>query len=233
MYDGSQLLIVRNLLTGVTISTVTRRPATWDGLCRVWWPAAASGVLTLLAIATALTRPGRSAVAAIRIPRMTTRRWLIVVAVLGTEGGLIVNTLRSSGVDPMHARWTPILIRLALLHVVAFMPVGVVVLYRSSSGPTSVAGRLAMRLPRMTMRRWMIAVVVLALAGGWRAWWAKCQAIAAYHHAQSDGVLVSGPRERIASITAQLRWHVEMERKYRRAAWLPWFATEPDPPRPE
>jgi hypothetical protein len=31
---------------------------------------------------------------------MTTRRWLITVTVLGTEGGLIIDTMRSSGVDP-------------------------------------------------------------------------------------------------------------------------------------
>ncbi len=121
--------IVHNRLTGVTTTTIVR-PATVWGLCPVWWPAVASGFLTLLALVIALTRTGRWFIAAIPIPRMTTRRWLILVAILGTETGLIFDTLRSSGVDPLYARWTPILIGLALLHAVAFMPVGVVLLFR-------------------------------------------------------------------------------------------------------
>jgi hypothetical protein len=128
-YDGSAVWLVTNRLTGVTITTVAR-PATGLGLCRVWWPAVASGLLTLLAFAIALTRTGRSFIPAVPIPRMTTRRWLIAVAVLGTETGLIVETLRSSGVDPLDAQWTPILVGLALLHALAFLPVGVVLLYR-------------------------------------------------------------------------------------------------------
>jgi hypothetical protein len=146
-YDGSEVLVVRNHLTGVTITTVTR-PATGLGLCRVWWPAVAGGFLTLLALVTALTRTGRWLIAAIPIPRMTTRRWLIAVAVLGTEGGLIIGTLRSSGVDPLYVRWTPILVYLAVLHALAFMPVGVALLYRHvrdrqfQNDPESVSDRL-------------------------------------------------------------------------------------------
>src|SRR4051794_26834566 len=56
--DGSRVLIVRNRLTGLTVTTVAR-PATWQGLCRVWWPAVASLSLTLLALVIALTHTGR------------------------------------------------------------------------------------------------------------------------------------------------------------------------------
>jgi Na+/serine symporter len=106
------------------------RPATTAGLCRVWWPAAASGFLTLLALAIALTRTGQWFIAELPLPQMTTRRWMIAVAVLGTEGGLIMSTIRSSGVHPRLIQWTQILIILVGLHAVAFLPVGVAVLYR-------------------------------------------------------------------------------------------------------
>jgi hypothetical protein len=128
-YDGSKVLLVSNRLTGVTITTVVR-PPTRLGLCRVWWPAVASGLLTLLTLVIPLTRTGRWFVQAIPIPRMTTRRWLIAIAVMGTEGGLIIGTLRDTGVDPLYARWTPILLWLIVLHTLAFMPVGIALLYR-------------------------------------------------------------------------------------------------------
>jgi hypothetical protein len=135
-YDGSAVWIVHNRLTGVTTTTVVC-PATWSGLCAVWWPIVATGLITLLALVVPLTSRGRRVIAAIPLPpmpRMTTRRWLIVVAVVGTEAGLIFDTLRSSGVDPLYARWPPILVGLALLHALAFLPAGVALLYRYVRG---------------------------------------------------------------------------------------------------
>jgi hypothetical protein len=35
------------------------------------------------------------------------------------------------------------------------------------------------------------------------------------------------------NFTAKVEHDREMARKYRRAAWLPWFPVEPDPPEPE
>jgi YD repeat-containing protein len=130
MWDGSGRMVVRNHITGKTTRITVTRPATTAGLCRVWWPAAARGFLTLLALAIALTRTGQWFIAELPLPQMTTRRWMIAVAVLGTEGGLIMSTIRSSGVHPRLIQWTQILIILVGLHAVAFLPVGVAVLYR-------------------------------------------------------------------------------------------------------
>jgi hypothetical protein len=130
MYDGSAVVVVRNYVTGKTTGTAVRRPATTAGLCRVWWPAVASGFLTLLALAIALTRTGRWFIAELPLPQMTTRRWMIAVAVLGIEGGLVITTMRNSGVDPLRTQWAPILINLFGLHALAFLPPGVALLYR-------------------------------------------------------------------------------------------------------
>jgi hypothetical protein len=185
---------------------------------------------------------------------MTTRRWLILVAILATEGGLIVNTLRNSGVDPLHARWAPILFRLAILHVVAFMPVGVLVLFRSSSGPRSLVRNLAMRLLRMTTRQWMIAVAVVAFISVGvslpHRWYLHQQAEA---HAmqvefaeemarrcvsQADFLGASDPSttrrlHRSAEVyTRRVAYHAQLRQKYERAAIYPWLSVEPDPPPP-
>jgi hypothetical protein len=130
MYDETLVKVVSNNLTGKTISTTVIRPATTAGLCRVWWPAAASGLLTLLAAAIAFTRTGQWFIANLRLPQMTTRRWMIAVAVLATEAGLVIGTFRNSGVNLLLTQWTPILISLVSLHALAFMPVGVALLYR-------------------------------------------------------------------------------------------------------
>ena len=136
MYDGSRGTVFQNLVTGKTIRRTVRRPATPSGLCRVWWPAVAGGFLTPLAVVVARTRPGRWFIAESHLlPLMTTRRWLAAVAVMATEGGLVISTLRSSGVDPSYAVWPPILLGLVLLHALAFVPVGVVLLYRLITGP--------------------------------------------------------------------------------------------------
>jgi hypothetical protein len=129
MYDGSHRRVVHNWVTGSKTTTV-ERPATPEGLCRVWWPAVAAGLLTLLAIRIALSPSGQWFIAEMPLPRMTTRRWMISVAALGTEGGLVISTLRNSGVDPLHAPWIQIFISLVVLHALAFLPLGVALLYQ-------------------------------------------------------------------------------------------------------
>jgi hypothetical protein len=93
-----------------------------------------------------------------------------------------------------------------------------------------------MRLPRMTTRRWMVAVAVIAVG---------CAVLAS---------LIEMRRERFARIAdrhisvfltpAQVRdperrsaerldWHSKMADKYMRAARYPWLPVEPDPPNPK
>ena len=128
--DEALVVVVRNFATGKTTGPTVIRPPTARGLCRVWWPAFTGGFLTLLALAIASTRKGRRFVSAFPLPRMTTRRWMIAVALIGTEGGLILSTMRYAGVDPLTTPWTPILVYLVGLHALAFLPVGITMLHR-------------------------------------------------------------------------------------------------------
>lgn len=129
-YDGSMVVIVRNNVTRRTTGPTVVRPPTTAGLCRVWWPAVAAGLLTLLALAIASARRGRRFIAAFPLPQMSTRRWMMTVAVIGTEVGLVITTLRYSDIDPLRTRWTPILSSLVGLHAVAFLPAGIAALHR-------------------------------------------------------------------------------------------------------
>lgn len=129
MYDGSRVTIIYNPVTKKTISR-TVVPPTTIGLCRVWWPAVAASFETLLALVIALTRTGQWLIAEMPMPQMNTRKWLFAVAVLATELGLVITPMKNSGVDPMNAQWTPIIIYLIVLHAIAFIPVWIVLLYR-------------------------------------------------------------------------------------------------------
>ena len=122
-YDGSVVYVVRNDLTGKTVTRLVH-PPTAAGLCYVWGPSFAGGLLTLLALALAATRNGRRLIVEFPFPRMTTRRWMIAVAVIGIEAGLIIGAMSYFGVDPRSSRWPPILIYLASLHTLVFRPVG-------------------------------------------------------------------------------------------------------------
>ena len=128
--DEALLVVVRNFATGKTTGPTMIRPPTMRGLRRVWWPPVAGGFLTLLALAIASTRKGRRFISGFPLPRMTTRRWMIAVALIGTEGGLIISTMKNSGVDPLTIAWTPILLNLVGLHALAFLPVGIAMLSR-------------------------------------------------------------------------------------------------------
>jgi hypothetical protein len=130
MYDGSVMYVVRNHVTGAVKGPIVVKPATPAGLCRVWWPAVAGGLLNLLAFSIVLSRRGRRLIAEFPLPRMTTRRWMIVVAVIGTECGLVISMLRNRGIDPLSTPWTPIFVYLVGLHAMAFLLAGMALLYR-------------------------------------------------------------------------------------------------------
>jgi hypothetical protein len=114
-----------------------------------------------------------------------------------------------------------------------------------------------MRLARMTTRRWMIAVAVVAVALGaelTRRRSREFRELARYHageggfylgHARLwDRARGGGCMELHAGASAEdyalaARWarrcaahESELSRKYERAAWLPWLPVEPDPPSP-
>ena len=104
-----------------------------------------------------------------------------------------------------------------------------------------------MRLPRMTTRRWMIAVAVvglLCLLGHRRR---AFESRATYHESrqihiiegsgwlpgeQPEGcVYFDGHGRRMTREEVRLSdWHKSLADKYRRAALYPWLPVEPDPP---
>jgi hypothetical protein len=110
-----------------------------------------------------------------------------------------------------------------------------------------------MRLPRMTTRRWMVAVAVAAIGlGAWvlvvRSREYAVQAGNHGHHeamcwltihayeADPRSVTVSGPKPVEAIIDQSRRragYYAALKRKYEQAAHRPWLPVEPDPPPPE
>jgi hypothetical protein len=119
--DWSVVRVVRNRLTGKTV-TYLLDPPTAVGLCLVWSPAVASGLLTLVALALAATRSGRRLIVEFPVPRMTTRRWMVAVAVIGVEAWLIIGAVSYLLFQPRPSLWPPILIYLAALHTLTFLP---------------------------------------------------------------------------------------------------------------
>ena len=98
-----------------------------------------------------------------------------------------------------------------------------------------------MRLPRMTTRRWMVAVAVVAVAcAATIALMERSRRFAhiARHHAGALPVIsyvdiVSGDETRLSWGRCVTSWHAQMAKKYQYAARYPWLPVEPDPPRPE
>jgi hypothetical protein len=84
-----------------------------------------------------------------------------------------------------------------------------------------------MRLPRMTTRRWMVAVAVAAVlsALGGELW----RRSVAYS-ALADRYF---GRAAIWSDTKKIDRDMALSDRYRRAARYPWLPVEPDPPEPE
>jgi hypothetical protein len=119
-YDGSRWTVCRDHAGKTTVHWI--QPPTEMGRCYVWWPSLAGGILTLVALALAATRDGRRLIVEFPLPRLTTRRWMIAVAVIGIEAGLIIGAMRYFGVDPRSSRWPPILIYLAGLPTLALLP---------------------------------------------------------------------------------------------------------------
>jgi hypothetical protein len=119
--DGSVMRVVRNRLTGKT-ATYLLDPPTAVGLCCVWSPAVACGLLTLVALGLAATRSGRRLIVGFPLPRMTTRRWMVALAVIGIEVWLINGAMSYLVRHPRSSLWPPILIYLASLHTLTFPP---------------------------------------------------------------------------------------------------------------
>jgi hypothetical protein len=119
--DGSAVRVVRNFVTGSTTTTMIH-PPTAVGMCLTWSPAFTGGLLTLLAVALAATRSGRRLIVEFPLPRMTTRRWMVAVAVIGVEAWLIIGAMSYLVFHPRSLLWPPILIYLAVLHTLTFLP---------------------------------------------------------------------------------------------------------------
>ena len=100
-----------------------------------------------------------------------------------------------------------------------------------------------MRLPRMTTRRWMVAVAILAVTISverTRRRWTFYREQAA-SHAASEAVCqgyadafrgVSGEEDRVEQGDTLATYHALLRRKYEHAAAHPWESVPPDPPEP-
>jgi hypothetical protein len=106
-----------------------------------------------------------------------------------------------------------------------------------------------MRLPRMTTRRWMVLVAVVAiLLGGlvlarrWRERLATAQGFLALERAtlasiqsfeQSDPASKPWAQLNQAQLRVQLRHSRRERERYARAVRYPWLPGPPDPPEPK
>jgi hypothetical protein len=108
-----------------------------------------------------------------------------------------------------------------------------------------------MRLPRMTTRRWMVAVAVMA-AGLWvivLGARSHSYAIRAGHHGlmeahnrwiieeyEAGRLFHSGPADQLTVRADRCRrlitYHATLRRNYELASSRPWMPVEPDPPEP-
>jgi hypothetical protein len=126
-YDGSLVAVVTENMTGKT-TILSNRPPTATGLCYVWWPSLAAGVITPVVLALAATRNGRRLIGEFPLPGMTTRRLMIAVAVIAIEAALIINVARNFNRATWDFRnhrrpspWPPILICLAVPPTLVFL----------------------------------------------------------------------------------------------------------------
>jgi hypothetical protein len=90
-----------------------------------------------------------------------------------------------------------------------------------------------MRLPRMTTRRWMVAIAVVAVGladVGRRRHLALLQR-AAYH--EEIERLVTNTAPQVPANAAIRDLHARLKEKYWRAARYPWLPVRPDPPEPK
>jgi hypothetical protein len=103
-----------------------------------------------------------------------------------------------------------------------------------------------MRLPRMTTRRWILAVAVVAVLfaveADRRCWPGRrrFRAMQAERHAvmclwasvglSDDGVVLGGPE---AVDESRAQYHRRMELRWKQAEARPWLPVGPDPPVPK
>ena len=128
MLDGSTVVVTHNSAIGKAIGSTVLRPATVVGLCLVWWPAAAAATLTALA----LTSRGGRYIAEFQPPRMTLKRLMVAVAVLGADVGWSLRALEPSRGGFLFGRWKPIHMDLFILHVQVFLAASIaILLYRA------------------------------------------------------------------------------------------------------
>jgi hypothetical protein len=108
-----------------------------------------------------------------------------------------------------------------------------------------------MRLPRMTTRRWMVAVAIVAVGiGTWmliersRSYAAlgslhaesekECRRIVeAFEGSRFDPVIWGEALALVRRSRKLLPYHAALRRKYERASRRPWLPVEPDPPEPQ
>jgi hypothetical protein len=114
-----------------------------------------------------------------------------------------------------------------------------------------------MRLPRMTTRRWMVAVVMIGLMIGGGVWLKQRRhyflSLAQSHQKEVASSTARGQalKSRLSTTSGmsdedimhlyrdytrmmdRADHHAAMARKYERAARYPWLLVEPDPPEPD
>jgi hypothetical protein len=103
-----------------------------------------------------------------------------------------------------------------------------------------------MRLPRMTTRRWMVAVALAGLAMGRAIDGVRLKrrhddfTARAQHHEQIEAMFRSWGRTTSSrlkylqpDISQNRDYHAAMANKYRHAARYPWLPVEPDQEEPE
>lgn len=118
-----------------------------------------------------------------------------------------------------------------------------------------------MRWPRMTMRRWIVTVLVAGLLLGgivgsyrlkrrrdsflahlryhvqtvnvWERQERTVRHLAQLGEEDNEPDFAEHERFTAGQIARRVAYHAAMARKYRRAARYPWLPVEPDPPEPE
>jgi hypothetical protein len=95
-----------------------------------------------------------------------------------------------------------------------------------------------MRLPRMTTRRWMVAVLLagsmLGLHAALERRRARFDRLAVEHNMRSAGLRArvrAGGNSSVKQAATE-NYHFRMAEKYRHAARCPWLPVEPGPPEP-
>jgi hypothetical protein len=84
-----------------------------------------------------------------------------------------------------------------------------------------------MRLPRLTIRKWMMIMAIVAVMTSYGGLSYRMWRLAGYHRQQAFRLARergSWHRRHVGGM-----WHRHMEQRYLRAIWFPWRAFEPEP----